>query len=635
MLGSGLAVALLFQLRASRRTAMLQPAALAVKELADGHGRAVALPDPRGLPKPEADIVSGIDRLDLRMRGAAATGRYLDNLLNCMPDGLLVTDAEGRILRSNPAAVALCGRSATVLRAMPIHDLMAPSERRTFTLSRAGTERRDYLLDIPGGAVLPVALSGSQLPGHVGYLFLIQDITDRRLAQRRIRFLATHDSLTRMPNRSQFQHLLQQAISRARRQKQLVALLYIDLDRFKDVNDSFGHASGDRVLEVLSERLARLLPAGAVAGRLAGDEFAVFVEGLPKHSGEMLAGLAQQILDRLGAGFQLNDHEVYLSVSIGIALSEAPADNPIELIRHADVAMYHAKQSGGATWTIYESGMSRSTVERLVLKSRLRRAIELDELEILYQPKVDLMSGRIAGAEALLRWHLADEGDIAPSRFIPLAEQTGLIHAIGDWVFRRVCRDYAAWRAAGLSPRRISINLSAQELRQASLLARLAAVLREQAIEHSDIELEITESTIMDDERGSLKVLEELAATGVRLAIDDFGTGYSSLSALQRMPVQTLKVDQSFVRNMTTCGDDLTLVQAIIEMGRNLHMQVIAEGVEEHAQLASLQASGCHQAQGKLFADPMNADAFAALLAADARGKILVPDHFFGQRAPA
>jgi diguanylate cyclase (GGDEF)-like protein/PAS domain S-box-containing protein len=559
-----------------------------------------------------------------RMRGqlcSAAAGRHsLDAVLDSMLDAVLVTDDQGIITRSNAATERLLGWSAAELEGRAIVTLVAEQERRRFSLSRAVEETREYVMIARSGSLVPMALSGSRIaaerPGAAtGCIFVGHDITERRRAERRVRYLARHDALTQIPNRLEFQHLLQQAIARSHRTKTRVALCYLDLDRFKDVNDSFGHAAGDRTLEILSERLTRIAPPDSRIGRLAGDEFALFVENLPpSDTVARLTAIVRQLLDELSRAFYLNETEVYLTASIGIALCDETSDNTIDLIRNADTAMYHAKQSGGGNYAFYDPQMSAATVERLVLKSKLRRSLELDEFVVLYQPKVELATGRLAGAEALLRWRLPGHGDIAPAIFIPLAEQTGLIQPIGEWVLRRVCSDYRRWHARIADPGRISINLSLRQLQQASFITQFAAVFREYDVEPDRFELEITETTLMSNAPRTMQVLEELRELGIRLSIDDFGTGYSSLSALQQMPVQTLKIDQSFVRNVGTDPEDATLVRTIIEMGRSLGMEIVAEGVETHEQSAFLRERGCNYGQGLLFGRPMTADAFLAML---------------------
>jgi diguanylate cyclase (GGDEF)-like protein len=393
-------------------------------------------------------------------------------------------------------------------------------------------------------------------------------------------------------------------------------MLYVDLDRFKEINDTFGHGAGDRTLEVLSERLTRSVPKEAVVGRLAGDEFAVFIDGLPNDTDNRgpISQLARGVLSEISKIFQLNNQEVVLTASIGIAFCPQDAGNVIDLIRNADAAMYHSKQNGGNTFALYVSEMNAAAVERLMLKSKLRRAMERNELELRYEPKIDLRTGKIIGAEALLRWRLPGYGDIPPSQFIPLAEESNLILELGEWVFNQACADYRTLRETVRAPGRIAVNLSLKQLRQLNFIQRMQATLRRNAVPPSAFELEITETTLMSDSKRTLHLLGELYAMGMHLAIDDFGTGYSSLSALQQFPIGSLKIDQSFVSRVVEDESDSTIVRTIIEMGRSLGMNVIAEGVESARHLEFLAQYKCQVAQGRLFGEPCSVAELRALL---------------------
>ena len=452
---------------------------------------------------------------------------------------------------------------------------------------------------------------------------MLRDITERKRAERRIRYLARFDTLTKMPNRMQFQHLLHQAITRNTRQGRGLVLLYIDIDNFKEVNDTFGHETGDRVLETISERLARVLPRESVAGRLAGDEFAVFAEGIEDEQAGHDEGrdLARLVLSEIAKPLHLPGQEIDVTASIGIALVPEHADNVIDLIRNADAAMYHAKRQGRNCQVFYVPEMNAAAVERLLLKSKLRRALERDEFVLRYQPKVDLASGEVVGSEALLRWRLPGHGEIAPSQFIPLAEESRLILDIGAWVLNQVCIDYSGWQQRVNDPGRVAINLSLKELSQASFIPRCRSVFERYNVPASCVELEITETTLMLDAERTLPLLDELRAMGVHLSIDDFGTGYSSLSALQQFPISTLKIDRSFVTNAATDPDDATIVRTIIEMGRSMGLQVIAEGIETEEQRYFLLHSGCQMGQGRLFGDAITSEAFLELLVRQATGQ--------------
>jgi diguanylate cyclase (GGDEF)-like protein/PAS domain S-box-containing protein len=592
------------------------------------------------------DLTAAIDRLRERLRETSRTKRYLDVVLNSMNDAVLVTDEMGRITKVNDATVELFGFSHGEIIARDIGSLIAPDERRKFVLDRAVTETREFMIRAKNGANIPVSISGARITDppqtslfddnqssdvqeHIqGCVFVAHNLSERVKAERRILYLATYDTLTKIPNRLQFQHLLQQAIARSARNGTALALFYLDLDKFKEVNDTFGHSSGDRALEILSERLGRIVPKSAVIGRLAGDEFTVLVENLPRDTDQIpaLEGIARQLINDVGRPFHLDGNEVYISVSIGIAICPDHADNTIDLIRDADTAMYHAKQAGGGTFSLYAPTMSVRAVEQLTLKAKLRRALERDEFMIHYQPKIDLATGRIAGAEALLRWRLPGHGDIAPSAFIPLAESTGLILPIGEWVLRRVCADYQKWQRVINDPGRISINLSLKQLHQASFISEFSAVFTEHGVAPDCLELEITETTLMSNAPRAIEILQQLRAIGIGLSIDDFGTGYSSLSLLQQLPVETLKIDQSFVRNAVTSNNESTLIRTIIEMGHNLKMNVVAEGVETTEQFEFLRRNRCDFAQGRLFSPPVNADSMLEMLQRQQNtGSLLAP----------
>jgi diguanylate cyclase (GGDEF)-like protein/PAS domain S-box-containing protein len=573
-----------------------------------------------------AELQQALERMRGHLRQSTVNKNYLHNVLNSMTDAVFVTSPDGVIKMANSAACKLLGFGEEELLGRSILAILEERERADFDLLEAAQETRETLVRTRAGQTIPVSLTGSRIdsddPQFQGSIFVARNITERKRAERRIRYLARYDALTKIPNRMQFHHVLQQTIARSLRSGQVVAVLYLDMDRFKEVNDTFGHGAGDRVLEVLAERLTRALPKDTVVGRLAGDEFALFVDGLPSDADNRgpIAQLARGLLTDVSRPFQLNQHEVFLTASVGIAFCPRDAENVIDLIRNADAAMYYSKQNGGNTFAFYSPEMNAAAVERLMLKSKLRRALERDELEIKYQPKVDLRNGRIIGAEALLRWRLPGHGDIPPSHFIPLAEETNLILDIGEWVLNRVCLDYRQMHSQGSDPGRISLNLSLKQLRQASFILRCRSVFRRHHVSPTAFELEITETTLMADPQRTVRLLDELYAMGLHLSIDDFGTGYSSLSALQQFPIGTLKIDQSFVRDAVEDAGDATIVRTIIEMGRSLGMEVIAEGVESRAQLHFLRSNNCHYGQGRLFGEPCTADELLALLATQAGG---------------
>jgi len=575
-----------------------------------------------------ADLQQAFERMRGRLRQSTINKSYLNSVLNSMTDAVFVTSPDGVIKLANLAACKLLGYAEEELLGRGILAVLEESERSGFDLLQAAQETRETVVRTRSGQTIPVSFTGSRIdsddPQFQGNIFVARNITERKRAERRIRYLARYDALTKLPNRMQFHHVLQQTIARSLRSTQVVAVLYLDMDRFKEVNDTFGHGAGDRVLEVLAERLTRAVPRDTVVGRLAGDEFALFVDGLATDTDNRgpIAQLARSILTEISRPFQLSQHEVFLTASIGIAFCPRDAENVIDLIRNADAAMYYSKQNGGNTFAFYSPEMNAAAVERLMLKSKLRRALERDELDIRYQPKVDLRNGRVIGAEALLRWRLPGHGDIPPSHFIPLAEETNLILDIGEWVLNRVCLDYRKMQAQGGDPGRVSLNLSLKQLRQASFILRCRSVFKHHRVSPTCFELEITETTLMADPQRTVRLLDELYAMGLHLSIDDFGTGYSSLSALQQFPIGTLKIDQSFVRDASDDAGDATIVRTIIEMGRSLGMEVIAEGVESQRQLEFLRANNCHFGQGRLFGEPCTADDLLALLSQQAAGVV-------------
>ena len=569
------------------------------------------------------DLQRTVDQMRQSLADTTINKNYLDNVLNSMSDAVFVARPDGTIKFTNVAAQRLTGLEANNFNERTVASMLHGADVSDTDRLRRACEVGEAVLRTESGQTIPVSFSGSVIdtedPQFSGSIYVARDITDRKRAERRIRYLARYDALTKIPNRMQFQHLLQQAIARSLRGRTGLALLYLDMDRFKEVNDTFGHGAGDRVLEALTERLTAVLPSETVLGRLAGDEFALFIDGISESTArEVVRLLSQDILAAVAQPFHIGQQEVFLSASIGVALCPRDAENVIDLIRNADAAMYYSKQNGGNSCAFYSPEMNAASVERLMLKSKLKRAIERDELVVAYMPKIDMQDGRIVGAEALVRWRVPGHGDIPPSQFIPLAEENNLISSIGEWVLNRVCMDHRALAQAGHAPGRIALNLSLKQLRQASFILDYKSVFTRHGVSPRQLELEITETTLMADPKRTVAMLNELAALGLHLAIDDFGTGYSSLSALQQFPIGTLKIDQSFVRDSTMDRNDATIVRTIIEMGHSLSMQVVAEGVETQDQFQFLRSAGCDFAQGQLFGEPCSAEDLGALLARQA-----------------
>jgi diguanylate cyclase (GGDEF)-like protein/PAS domain S-box-containing protein len=628
IVGTGIAVTLLAAWLIAALINRVDRAMTALMTSADriGRGEHPEPVPPSGVPEISA-LEASLERMRQALTVTTISRDYLDTVLNSMSDAVLVTTPDDRIRTVNAAAAELLGRTPTELAGVRFESLVAEQHADAFSVERVLGEPGETVISTARGQTIPVSVSASSIasadPAFQGHIFVLRDITDRKRAERRIRYLARFDMLTKMPNRMQFQHLLHQAITRSLRQSRELTLLYLDVDNFKEINDTFGHAAGDRVLETLSERLTRVLPKESVIGRLAGDEFAVFVEGTGDGGSqhEQAASLARLLLASVARPLHVGEHEIELSVSVGIAACPRDADNVIDLIRNADAAMYHAKRAGRNCHVFYAPEMNAAAVERLLLKSKLRRALERNEFVLRYQPKVELATSKVVGAEALLRWRLPGHGDIAPAQFIPLAEESRLILDIGAWVLNQVCSDYAGWQQQLADPGLVAINLSLKELSQASFIPRCRSVFERHGVSPSRVELEITETTLMMDAERTLPLLDELRAMGVHLSIDDFGTGYSSLSALQQFPISTLKIDQSFVRNAASDPDDATIVRTIIEMGRSLELQVLAEGIETEEQRDFLLLSGCQFGQGRLFGEPVSAEEFLEMVLRQATGE--------------
>ena len=551
------------------------------------------------------------------------TFQFLEQVLDRIQDGVVICDAHGRIIEANDAACRLFGRSAEDVAGEDLHALSEPTifDGRGAFVAEGSTQLRT-----PGGDAPAVAFKSCPLiePGRERHWAIVfRSLNDEHRTQKRIRYLARYDTLTRVPNRMEFQHRLQQAIARSRRQGTRAALLYVDMDGFKDVNDRLGHPIGDRALEIMSRRIVDTMEPGTLVGRLGGDEFAILVEGLSADSDQRPATgtTVRMLLDRLMQKFHIEGHELVLTASIGIALFPDDADNVIDMIRNADAAMYHAKHNGGNTYGFYSPEMNAHAVDRLLLKSELRSAIQRDEFEVLYQPKIDLRNGRITGCEALLRWRHSRRGDVPPAVFIPLAEENTLIFDIGEWVLDQVCVDFIAWQKQVPWPGRVSVNLSLKQLRQADFVASIENIFARHELTPSCVELEITESTLADPGEKTLRTLDRLYQLGLHLSIDDFGTGYSSLSSLQHFPIGTLKIDQSFLQEAGREHNSSAIVGAIVGLGRSLGMDVVAEGIENKEQLALLRSIGCTLGQGHLFGEPVSGERYLELLVAQGQGR--------------
>ena len=445
-----------------------------------------------------------------------------------------------------------------------------------------------------------------------GYRGVGKDITERKFDEEHIHFLANHDALTSLPNRAMFADVLTLAIQNARRYGRSFAVLFIDLDRFKNINDTLGHDSGDKLLQEMGKRLTQTMRTSDVIARLGGDEFVVLVQEITE--AKQVASVARKVLSTLVRPVTIQGQECRVTASIGICMFPSEAKDEVSLMKNADIAMYRAKEDGKNNYKFYSEEMNLHSFERLALETSLRRGLERNEFLLHYQAKLDLKSGRITGVEALVRWQHPDMGLVPPAQFIPLAEETGLIVPIGKWVLHTACAQGVAWRKQGLPPIHIAVNLSARQFADEDLVEDVAEALRSSGFPPDLLELELTESMVIQNTERAGKVLADIKAMGVRLAIDDFGVGYSSLTHLKRFPIDTLKVDRSFIRDLPADLEDTAITEAIIAMGKSLNLTVVAEGVETQEQQTFLADHACDEMQGYFFSKPIPSDAFAALL---------------------
>lgn len=431
-------------------------------------------------------------------------------------------------------------------------------------------------------------------------------------ATTKLQYLAHHDGLTGLPNRMLLQDRLRQAIELARRQGKRFAVLFMDLDRFKQINDSLGHGVGDQLLQSVAQRLQGCVRHSDTISRQGGDEFVVLLSNIT-HA-EDAALIAQNMLTALAAPHLIDHHELHVSVSIGISIYPDDGQEAETLLKSADSAMYHAKEGGRNNYKFFESEMSVRAVQRQSIETSLRLALERQEFVLHYQPRINLQSKKIVGAEALIRWNHPEWGVVPSSQFVSIAEDSGLILPIGRWVLRETCRQARVWQEAGLHPIPVSVNISALELNAPDFLENVRATLEETKLESKYLEMEFTEQVIIRDAAFVDAVLEALAELGIKLTIDDFGIGYSRLNFLRRSSIQALKIDQSFVKRMVTSADDAAIISTVISMGKNLNLRIIAAGVETAEQYASLVAQQCDEGQGYFFGRPMDAEAFATML---------------------
>lgn len=534
-------------------------------------------------------------------------------------DAVMITRADGVIEYVNPGFERITGYLANDVVGRKPGFLRSGMHPPTFyneiwrTISRGEPFRSVFTNRRHNGELYFEEKTISPIHGSDGaishFVATGKDVTERISAERRLEYLANYDALTGLPNRSLLHDRLSQAIQRAHRTGKSVAVQFVDLDRFKLINDTLGHNIGDRVLIEAATRLRHCLRATDTVARLGGDEFILIQEDV-SHP-DVVEQVAHKVLDAFAVRFQVGTHSLFASVSIGLALYPEDGLGPDELLMRADLAMYRAKEAGRNSFRFFEANMNANAMRTLTLEVAIRGALDNHEFALVYQPIIDTRTHRTVAVEALLRWHSPDHGTVPPDHFIPLLEENGLIVPVSRWALREALRDVRAMHKAGQPEVRLAFNLSSRQFRNVSLLQDITAALDEAGFPPQLLELELTESALMDNPEASAAVLETLRARGIRVAVDDFGTGYSSLAYLLRFPVRTLKIDRSFVHGMEHSREAATIVRAIASLAGSLGLEMVGEGVENHAQLALLQELGCHQIQGFLFSRPLPAGELA------------------------
>jgi diguanylate cyclase (GGDEF)-like protein/PAS domain S-box-containing protein len=542
--------------------------------------------------------------------------RLAERVFQNTAEGITVTDMNGDIVSTNPAFETITGYPEAEVMGKNPRFLKSGHHGDPFfkemwnTLLKTGHWRGEIWNRRKSGDVYPQWLTISAVKDEHGhtthYVGVFSDITQIKEAQEQINFLAYHDALTKLPNRALFRERFEHALVHARRENHTIALLFLDLDRFKTVNDTLGHPQGDQVLLEVSRRIDQIIRASDTLARLGGDEFVLLLE--EKSDAQHAAVVARKLIDMFSQPMIIGEHELVVTASIGITLYPTDGDDIDELTRQADRAMYEAKQQGRNTFRFFTQSLSEGALERLVMENNLRRAISRNELILHYQPIVNLVTKQLHGVEALVRWRHPEQGLIAPGLFIELAEEIGIIGEIGQWVLSEACTQLARWDRQGFRVPRLSVNLSVQQIDREGLITLVSRELENSGLSPERLELEVTESMLIGNPELSRAVLSELRTIGVKFAIDDFGTGYSSLAYLKLLPLDRLKIDQSFVRDIGKDTNDEAIVRAIIALSKSLGLESVAEGVEEPQQSAFLQQAGSELAQGYLFSHPLPAE---------------------------
>ncbi|KXK29414.1 MAG: diguanylate cyclase/phosphodiesterase [Candidatus Brocadia sinica] len=558
-------------------------------------------------------LLIAMDQQQLRLQGIA---------MESVANAVFITDCDGRIKWVNNAFTILSGYTEGEVSGKTPRLFKSGKQDPSFyqqvwqTILAGKVWRGEIINRRKDGDLYTVNQTITPLLDTHGkvchFVAIHEDISDKKKIEERIHYMAHYDALTNLPNRNLFLDYLELELAHAHRNERMVAVMFLDLDRFKIINDTMGHAFGDQLLRAVAERLRACVREGDTVSRLGGDEFTFIIPDIANSQDTVL--IAQKILNAMSRSFQVEGHEVHVTPSIGIALYPSDADDAGSLIKKADTAMYHAKEHGKNTFQFYRDDMNVSNFERLTLENGLRKALEKGELLVYYQPLIDQNTGQIISMEALARWQHPDLGMIYPTKFIPIAEETGLIVPIGEWVLMKACAQTRTWHDAGFHALRVMVNLSARQFKQQNLVNTITQVLQKTGLDPHYLELELTEGIVMQNDITILSALRELKALGILLSIDDFGTQYSSLSYLKRFPIDTLKIDRSFVHDITTNPDDAAIVTAIIAIAESLKLKVVAEGVENKEQAAFLRKLRCNNIQGYVYSHPLPARAIEHLL---------------------
>ncbi|MDR3393502.1 MAG: EAL domain-containing protein [Parasulfuritortus sp.] len=581
------------------------------------------------------EIGASIIGIVLERHKAQATLRLFEKAFEGSEEGFMITDLDQRILSVNPAFARvfgyldrdLIGQTPKML-ASGRHDA-AFYEAMWQSIGNFGHWRGEIWNRRKNGEIFPEWLSIAAVndaDGHTThYIGTFSDISERKTAEAQIEYLSSHDTLTGLPNRMLFKDRLENAIAFATRAHSKVALLNLDLDNFKLLNDSLGHAAGDALLCAISARLKSCVRDTDSLCRLGGDEFLIVLTHMP--DAESISTVVLAMLEQISNPIELDGRDLSLSASIGIAVYPEDGDDFETLLKRSDKAMFHAKEAGRNTYRYFTEQLNTDSLEHLRIAHGLREAVTRNQFTLHYQPQIDLATRRLIGAEALVRWNHPSEGLIQPGRFIGIAEQTGLIVEIGEWVLHEACRQAVAWQQAGLPPMQVAVNMSAVQFRRGNVEKSVRYALEQSGLDPQFLEIEITESVLLHDMDHMLELIKNLKGLGLKLAIDDFGTGYSSLAYLKKFKVDRLKIDQSFVRDIARDLDDMAIVSAIVQMARILNLRTIAEGVETLGQLEFLSSQGCEEAQGFLFSKPLPPEQFEAFVRSTASIQRPEPDN--------